>query len=713
MANGDLYLSDSPNVDKGFVEQQDGTLQRAVLQATPSGDLQLSDSANVDSGYVTDTDGKKHKVHLVAEVDGSLELPNNPASDQGYVVDNDGKKHRVQLVASLYGSGGSATIDELNVTPSTSAQTITATGGVDGYSPVNVSAVTSSIDANIVAGNIKKDVTILGVTGSFEGGVTPTGTLPITSNGVYDVTNYASADVQVPTTAPEIYRVFRVSDGKIVNSITTPFISLPNTAKDIDAYCYYNAYANTPANILSGAVNLSSLELLSGAYACYSMFSGCSGITSVDLSSLASVSGSYACQYMFYNCTGITSVDVSSLTTISDSGCNYMFSGCSGITSVDLSSLTAAASTNCCNSMFYNCTNLASVDISHLCKVGTSSCLAYMFRGTALTSLSFPNLAYTATNINSSFSNTLQGVTGCTVHFPSDWQTAMASYSNITNGLGGTNTTVLFDLPAVTTLDLTHIISANAYQQFYQFAQNNYFANVTKIDLSSLKTVSAQEACYSMFKGSTGITSVDLSSLTYIGGKSACYEMFSGCSGITSIDVSSLTTVVYTSNDNTCRQMFAYCTSLTNAVFSSLSNVDAYGMSELFRGCTSMTSVSFPALKTADRNSVWNLVSGVTGCTVHFPSNLSSINFNVSGTNTTVLYDLPATNTLTGADSKTYSRNPKYDTATALAWKEGDYGTTNFTPAYYTSTTADPAVNDTIYSDAACTTAVTTISTIA
>lgn len=68
------------------------------------------------------------------------------------------------------GGGGSApVIQELNVTPSTSAQTITAPEGVDGFSPVKVSAVTASIDANIVAGNIKKDVTILGVTGTMEG----------------------------------------------------------------------------------------------------------------------------------------------------------------------------------------------------------------------------------------------------------------------------------------------------------------------------------------------------------------------------------------------------------------------------------------------------------------------------------------------------------------------------------------------------------------
>lgn len=62
------------------------------------------------------------------------------------------------------------TIESLSITPSTSAQTITATGGVDGYSPINVSAVTSSIDANIVAGNIKDGVSILGVTGTLTSG---------------------------------------------------------------------------------------------------------------------------------------------------------------------------------------------------------------------------------------------------------------------------------------------------------------------------------------------------------------------------------------------------------------------------------------------------------------------------------------------------------------------------------------------------------------
>lgn len=58
----------------------------------------------------------------------------------------------------------------LTVDPTTVQQIINAPTGVAGYNPVTVNGVTASIDSNIQAGNIKKDVTILGVTGTYEGG---------------------------------------------------------------------------------------------------------------------------------------------------------------------------------------------------------------------------------------------------------------------------------------------------------------------------------------------------------------------------------------------------------------------------------------------------------------------------------------------------------------------------------------------------------------
>lgn len=53
------------------------------------------------------------------------------------------------------------------VTPTTSKQNITADSGKV-LEKVTVNAVTAAIDENIVAGNIKKNVTILGVTGTYE-----------------------------------------------------------------------------------------------------------------------------------------------------------------------------------------------------------------------------------------------------------------------------------------------------------------------------------------------------------------------------------------------------------------------------------------------------------------------------------------------------------------------------------------------------------------
>lgn len=79
-------------------------------------------------------------------------------------------EQRVYDLEKNSGGGGGSNLTTLNATPTTSAQNITPESPYDGFDKVKISAVTSSIDANIAAGNIKKDVTILGVTGTFEGG---------------------------------------------------------------------------------------------------------------------------------------------------------------------------------------------------------------------------------------------------------------------------------------------------------------------------------------------------------------------------------------------------------------------------------------------------------------------------------------------------------------------------------------------------------------
>lgn len=66
------------------------------------------------------------------------------------------------------------TLEEINgqsktITPSTIEQIIEPDEGYNAITQITISAVTNSIDANIQPENIKKGVTVLGVTGTYEG----------------------------------------------------------------------------------------------------------------------------------------------------------------------------------------------------------------------------------------------------------------------------------------------------------------------------------------------------------------------------------------------------------------------------------------------------------------------------------------------------------------------------------------------------------------
>lgn len=106
---------------------------------------------------------------------------------------------KLALQNKTAGSGEEIILQEKTITPSTSQQNVIADTGYNGLSKVVVNAVTSAIDSDIKASNIKKGVNILGVTGTLEEGITPTGTINITTNGTHNVTNYASANINVPS----------------------------------------------------------------------------------------------------------------------------------------------------------------------------------------------------------------------------------------------------------------------------------------------------------------------------------------------------------------------------------------------------------------------------------------------------------------------------------------------------------------------------------
>lgn len=222
--------------------------------------------------------------------------------------------------------------------------------------------------------------------------------------------------------------------------------SLPSDAIDVKERALYYAFYNC-TSITS--VDLSSLTKLTGREALYYAFYGCTSLTSVDASSLTIINNRDIFYYAFGGCTSLTSANFSSLVTIGgNSAFFYAFYGCTSLTSANFNSLTSITNQNAFNGVFYNCSSLTSVTFPLLANISYSGIFNSAFRGcTHLTSLSFPSLTSSSFgSYQNQFNGMLTGVTGCTVHFPADIQSTIGSWSDVTNGFGGTNTTVLFDL---------------------------------------------------------------------------------------------------------------------------------------------------------------------------------------------------------------------------------------------------------------------------
>lgn len=181
----------------------------------------------------------------------------------------------------------------------------------------------------------------------------------------------------------------------------------------------------------------------------YRLLYGNDYVTSISFDSLQSV-GQYGLWFAFSNCTNLISVNLSSLQSIGVESMHSVFQNCGSLTSVNLSSLQSIGDAGL-QSAFYGSTFLTSIDLSNVTSIGSSGLYGAFKDCASLTSLSFPALKSDSFgSYTNQFSYMLDGVTGCTVHFPSNLERVIGSWSDVTNVFAGTNTTVLFDLPATT-----------------------------------------------------------------------------------------------------------------------------------------------------------------------------------------------------------------------------------------------------------------------
>lgn len=305
------------------------------------------------------------------------------------------------------------------------------------------------------------------------------------------------------------------------------------------------------------------------------------------------------------------------------------------------------------------------------------------------------------------------------------------SYGNLTFAFSDAKTAIMYGV--------------QLYNTIGTFYKDTYLTSLSCPDLTTVTNNSFSEMC----TGDTSLVTVDMPKLKTIGSTSsydACFKSaFSGCTSLETIDLNNVETITsgydatpmaftyafrdcsalryvgldklksingsYSYARNACYGMFMGCVSLVTQKFKSLTSVYGAG-AYLFQNCTALEEVWFYALtQLTNKYGLYQMFQGCSNVTVHFPKaqqatweTYDQFVAGFGGTNTTVLFDIITT--LTGADTNAYTRQEKDSTTTATAW-------VNNNVLYYTSGTNEPAVGDTIYSDAACTTAVTTISAIA
>lgn len=217
-------------------------------------------------------------------------------------------------------------LQEKEVTPTTSIQNVTYDENYNGLSKVVVNEIPSEY-------------------------IIPSGELDITTNGTYDVTQYASAKV--------------TTNEADLNWSLIGYNGTPNFIKDYYDYAVeiqnnWIPSTNLKRKFMANS-NLIIMPLVDTSIATEvsQLFSNCSNLKCVPNLTITQATDF---GYMFSGCTSITDIGFSNFDTSSVTNFAYMFSNCYSLKELDLSTFKTSENAEAPN-MFNGCTALTKIDM--------------------------------------------------------------------------------------------------------------------------------------------------------------------------------------------------------------------------------------------------------------------------------------------------------------------------------------------------------------
>lgn len=235
--------------------------------------------------------------------------------------------------------------EELNITPSKETQSF---NGI--YNKVEVEAVTSEIDSNIVAENIKNDVEILGVKGTFVGGKYAPKFISFykfsgtdldyelqnldTSNITSMRNSFSVVQINKPLVLDslDLSKVTTMQD--MFNSFMTSQLELRNlNLENLTNATYFLAYSTNIKNVIFSNVKTPILNDTSN------MFYGCQKLENLDINCIKTDNVTNM-NSMFRNCYNLENLDLSSFNTTNVTNMTGMFQDCSSLKYLDIRNFT-------------------------------------------------------------------------------------------------------------------------------------------------------------------------------------------------------------------------------------------------------------------------------------------------------------------------------------------------------------------------------------